>query len=78
MENKVIQYPVKNGKANQHIIEMLKESLHAAEQGKISSIGIAYISDDGKIVQGSEGSANYHTALMGGLMSLSLSLGQSR
>jgi hypothetical protein len=77
MEGKVIQFARKTREPNQHIIEILKESLHAAEQGKIASIGIAYISDEGNIVQGSEGSGKYNTALMGGLMSLSISLGQS-
>ena len=65
-----------NRPKNKEIIELLKEALHAAERGDVSTVGIAYISKEGQIIIGSEGNAVYNTALMGGLMSLSVSLGQ--
>ena len=72
--NNVVQLNL--NKIDHDIVEILEESWLAAKQGLISKIGITYISKDGQIVQGSEGNAAYNTALMGGLMSLSISLGQ--
>jgi len=58
------------------VVTMLEHALKAAKKGHVKNIGIAYVGSDGKMMIASEGSEEYNTALMGGLMSLSLMLGR--
>lgn len=62
---------------NDAIITMLENTLVAARQGHIKNVALTYISEKGKIIKGNAGNAAYNTALMGGLMSLSISLAQT-
>ena len=59
---------------NKDVVKTLRQALAAAEEGKVVSVALSYISNEGVIKKASAGGRQYDTALIGALTCLSMDL----